>query len=469
MHFSYSRQASILFFLILMICAVNAVDTDPMNWKQVNTTSVFSERFGHSSVVFNDRMWVIGGFDGKNNYFNDVWSSSDGISWIPETSHTQFGPRYAHQSVVFDNKIWVIGGRDGNTLKRLNDVWYSSDGIHWTRAIEHAQFSPRWDFPITVFDNKIWVIGGSPDGSLANDTWYSSDGIHWTRATEHAQFSPRMQHALIGFHNNLLVIGGFNWERHNNEIWSSADGITWKQTTIDPLFKSRSYHNVVVADDRLWLIGGWADGAGVDDVWQSSDGISWTQVTKHVSFPGRWGFSSVFFKDKLWVIGGYDRNDIWYYEIPGDNKQSDIRVVKSILPVSAKLDTDVKISISLQNLGKSPIHDIEILDDVSSDFPVTEGSTQYSISQILEPGEIRILTYSVRAEKEGSFILNRTKVMFADEEGNYQIIESNAPEITVLSPLIRKSTGTKSVDMPVTVSIISVISAFLIIHRRKKD
>ncbi|MBT9190589.1 Kelch repeat-containing protein, partial [Zobellia russellii] len=70
-----------------------------------------------------------GGYDGT--YKNDVWYSNDGLTWTEATSAPPFSGRSGHTTAVFDNKLWVIGGYDG-TYK--NDVWYSNDGLTWTEA-----------------------------------------------------------------------------------------------------------------------------------------------------------------------------------------------------------------------------------------------------------------------------------------------------------------------------------------------
>ena len=56
-------------------------------------------------------------------YANDVWYSSDGINWYQATPNANFSKRQSHSSVVFNNKIWVIGGGDNTSF--YNDVWYS--------------------------------------------------------------------------------------------------------------------------------------------------------------------------------------------------------------------------------------------------------------------------------------------------------------------------------------------------------
>lgn len=80
----------------------------------------FPPRYEQGTIVFQDRIWVIGG-NSINGSFNDVWFSSDGEEWTLETEHTGFGPRSGQGMVVFNNKIWVIGGLSAGTP--LNDVW----------------------------------------------------------------------------------------------------------------------------------------------------------------------------------------------------------------------------------------------------------------------------------------------------------------------------------------------------------
>jgi hypothetical protein len=62
-------------------------------------------------------MWVLGGF-----VAGDVWSSSDGAQWTQTTALAPwiaaYSARWGHTSAVFNNKIWVMGGNLNN------DVWY---------------------------------------------------------------------------------------------------------------------------------------------------------------------------------------------------------------------------------------------------------------------------------------------------------------------------------------------------------
>ena len=58
----------------------------------------------------------------------DVWCSSDGVNWSEVTSRSAWGLRAEFSSAVYQNRLWVIGGYTGDGQgggASLNDVWYS--------------------------------------------------------------------------------------------------------------------------------------------------------------------------------------------------------------------------------------------------------------------------------------------------------------------------------------------------------
>src|SRR5688572_21589138 len=91
-------------------------------WVQVNAGPRWSPRSGHSSVVFSDKMWVMGGINQQSpspgDLFNDVWYSGDGIQWTQATNAAAWSPRREHSSLVYNNKIWVIGGSGANNSRK---------------------------------------------------------------------------------------------------------------------------------------------------------------------------------------------------------------------------------------------------------------------------------------------------------------------------------------------------------------
>jgi len=134
-------------------------------------------------------MWVIGGRTtgcGSSTCLNDVWYSTDGIDWTRATANAQWVRRATHSSVVFDDRMWVIGGAipsgsndcGSGASASCNDVWYSTDGTDWTQATANADWAQRERLESVVFDSKMWVIGGVSSTILYEDVW-SSPGGQW--------------------------------------------------------------------------------------------------------------------------------------------------------------------------------------------------------------------------------------------------------------------------------------------------
>ncbi|MBS9462251.1 hypothetical protein KIM67_07500 [Flagellimonas sp. 389] len=286
----------------------------------VTTDAPFDARFYHTSVTFDGKLWVIGGFSNNEGNLNDVWYSEDGATWTQATDAAAFNGRSGHTSVTFDNKLWVIGG-SGNDGTEFNDVWYSGNGSNWTQATGAAPFDARSLHTSVTFDGKLWVIGGYNDdsGNELNDVWYSGDGETWTQATDAATFDRRESHTSVVFDNKIWVIGGYSSRGQLNDVWYSGDGTTWTQATDAAAFNARDLHTSAVFDDKLWVIGG-RPGSRVssNDAWYSGDGTTWTEATSAAAFSKRYGHTSAVFDDRLWVIGGStveenDFNDVWAF------------------------------------------------------------------------------------------------------------------------------------------------------------
>jgi hypothetical protein len=306
-------------------------------WQQSTESASFLSRYSHSSVVFNngngDEMWVAGGNSVSSGLFNDVWRSRDGVTWTSAVNSAQFPARADHTSVTFQKKMWVIGGYGG--ARTFNDVWQSTDGVTWKEVTASAAFPVRYGHTSVVFDDKLWVIGGSGDsGNYYNDVWYSSDGATWQLATDSAPFPPRYSHTSLIFDNKIWVIGGYSAQSGNlNDVWYSSDGISWEEANASASWPARGDHTSLVFDHRMWVMGGSGDSGNFQDIWYSSDGVLWTRAGGVTLFPARTCHSSVIFEKKAWVIAGWgdsgNLNDVWFTTIPV------LPEVTAISPVSA--------------------------------------------------------------------------------------------------------------------------------------
>ncbi len=308
-------------FLLLAMLLITVGCDLPLrgsDWQQAADPE-FVERENFTVLVFQNKLWVIGGHTRPTALLADVWSSSDGNSWIQVSEDAAFGARQSPLGLVFDNRMWIIGGFDAES-EPLNDVWSSTDGTTWVCVTDSAEFSGRYAHSGAVSDDRMWVIGGRTDQGDMNDVWYSADGATWTAATLDAGFEKREGHSSIYFRNKLWVTGGSNVAEFSDMfsgIWSSPDGITWTKSNEDP-FPARELFPLVEADGRIWVLGGFVTPHNrMDDVWHSSDGENWTQVYQMNGFGGRTCHAGAFFNNRLWVIAGQVSaaevsNEVWY-------------------------------------------------------------------------------------------------------------------------------------------------------------
>lgn len=67
----------------------------------------------------------------SRSYLNDVWKSPDGITWtqVCENGQVEWAPRRGFSAVVYEDKIYVVGGDTGVGV--ATDVWASKDGHLW--------------------------------------------------------------------------------------------------------------------------------------------------------------------------------------------------------------------------------------------------------------------------------------------------------------------------------------------------
>lgn len=174
----------------------------------------WTERSGHKSVVFNNKVWLTG--RSADYTTNDFWSF-DGTTWEHFDNDTSAAgiqdlpwPHYRWEGVmtVYENKIWFMGGWQG-PFGAINEVW-SFDGTTWenfdydptTPEIEDSPWNARWEFASVKYDDKIWIMGGSTP--FMNDLW-SFDGESWVHF-DHDSVMPGIQNAPWAARDGLMAL-----------------------------------------------------------------------------------------------------------------------------------------------------------------------------------------------------------------------------------------------------------------------
>ncbi len=309
-------------------------DTRFLSWSLATSSAEWQPRDSAVSFVFQNKMWTMGGLNGNREvdskhtvryweapHFNDIWASEDGVHWQVMKTKAEWPTRRSISVVLFQDKLWMFGGWSPIT-GYTRDIWQSSDGIAWTKIVSSAPWPAREGQTTEVFQGKIWLMGGVnyDKRETKNDVWWSDNGIDWHEATTTIPWSSRWDHATVVFNGKIFLAGGMNLQKQTfKDVWSSSDGLNWELVNPNPLWQERQGHSLVVLHDKLWIIGRLndSDGGGVNDIWYSDDGTIWQKTQTDPSWLGREDHSVLVFKDRIFVFGGMDanwqwRNDVWF-------------------------------------------------------------------------------------------------------------------------------------------------------------
>lgn len=200
---------------------------DGKSWTRVTNQVPWGPRALHHTVAFKDNIWVMGGqtlpqfAPEKEVFYDDIWNSPDGVNW---TKVTPKEPRWPQRGMiggtaVFKDRIWILGGGTYDTpqqpqRKFFNDVWSSADGVNWQCHTAAAPWHPRQYHEVAVFDGNLWVLEGWNKGNR-NDVWYSADGVTWHELPG-TPWPPRHAASVFVHDGALWMVAGNNM---NSDVW----------------------------------------------------------------------------------------------------------------------------------------------------------------------------------------------------------------------------------------------------------
>jgi hypothetical protein len=199
---------------------------DGVHWEQATDHVPWGPRVLHYTVAFKGKLWIMGGqtlpqfAPAPETFHNDVWNSENGVAWTRVLEHAPWSPRgMIGGAAVFKDRIWILGGGTYDTPQTpqrtfYNDVWSSADGINWRRHAEHAAWHPRQYHDVAVWDGRIWVLEGWNQGNR-NDVWCSDDGVHW-RELSGTPWPARHAASVFVYDDALWMVAGNNMSA---DVW----------------------------------------------------------------------------------------------------------------------------------------------------------------------------------------------------------------------------------------------------------
>jgi len=330
----------------------NTYDGD-LTWTKVSSSNGWVARYKNASTVFNDSLWIIGGYGyqgrNKDSYLEDVWSSSDGVTWKMETMNAPWHGRTGHAVVVLNDKMVLIGGyavdeeadSTHETNHYMNDVWSSSDGVNWTKVCD-APFGERAYHAAIVVNNTIYVIGGRKNGTdYYDDIWKSTDIEHWTQVPltdeDKETLGKRAGMAVASVDSKIYIQGGYtsdyeiaqvnqtDWKKIR--VFDTDEGTIEKKNRPGSPYNNRALMQMSYYNDKFYLFSGVEvrreynmDYDEAYSTWiYDNDNNTWVLDSAGSGFGPRYGYTSEIFDGKIWVLGGWSytgpKNDVWTAEV----------------------------------------------------------------------------------------------------------------------------------------------------------
>jgi len=275
------------------------------SFKLVNIQGdIVTPRAYHSSVEFNNRLYLVMGRK-TGAVYGDVYWTSNCQKWHKQNmthdiNGKSIAPVYATGACNHNNNVYLLGGKDYSVIYK--HIYKTSDMVNWERLSE-PPWSARYGFAVLSFLGKIWVLGGRNASSDLNEVWWSTDGVSWHQEPNAPWAARRLYGAGIVYRNKMYVMTGYNGS-NLNDVWATSDGRVWDQMTSSAEFSERRYSTITQIGNKIVLIGGYGS-SHINDMWISTTGKRWYLVSNSTDLGPVAGHTTNFFNKRLLVSCGY--------------------------------------------------------------------------------------------------------------------------------------------------------------------
>ncbi|MBI1881498.1 MAG: DUF11 domain-containing protein [Chloroflexi bacterium] len=234
----------------------------------------------HTAVVTNSTIYVVGGYNGKNNnslsadtFYATIQSDGSLSAWTRSATKLPIGISLL-TAVIKGDYIYVIGGYDTTSIVSLKSVYRArilagGDISGWERLLDMSQSNYR--HTSEIYKDKLYVIGGrerqggitkplnsiyigqiSPDGRIGSwiPTEFLPQNLYF-----HGSVISRDERKIYTF-------GGYDGNSATDKVYSTlikTDGSLepWVEVSNLKLPKPLFRHSVVLADNgSVYLLGG---------------------------------------------------------------------------------------------------------------------------------------------------------------------------------------------------------------------
>lgn len=343
------------FSSVIQIAKINA-DGTMSNWSSSSNT-LSTVREGHSSAVYNDKLYILGGDPSLVNTvasvdYHQIINGGSGTtgSW---TSHASMaGSRAAHATASYNGYVYAFGGcstvaSSVNACANANidSTWtraaVSSAGVvgAWSAPASLPASTPRFGLSAVAYNGYMYISGGcsatsTDDCTNFQSTVYyaainSSDGTLGAWSSGGNIATGRFGHSMVVNNGYLYVLGGCSamggsacttFQSDVQYAQIGANGLPGSWSTAGSSFATgRFYQSAVINNNNLYIIGGCSAASGTNCTTIQSDiqrrGLSSSNGTLSGSWvvagstpTARYGSSAEAYNGHLYLVGGCSAN-----------------------------------------------------------------------------------------------------------------------------------------------------------------
>ena len=422
-------------------------------WKE--TLPLPDKVYLHATVASDTHIYVIGGWNGSDLNAN-VWRATLAEAGeISAWSRLELSPYPLkidlHDAVIVNDRIYVMGGFDGSvngTQKNVNTVYYAKilpDGIgQWVATTALPQAIRRHS--VTSSGNLIYVTGGYTDsGAGTMEVYYTevhADGSLGAWIVGRALPEARYYHSSVVHDGRLVVLGGKMRSQQASQSVLAAvirsDGSlgAWKKEADlpIPLYRFAALSTNRYGSDYLFVIGGISGSALQGNVYYSTlpsaPTATPTPMPTATPTPVPELLLSMENGSQQWLAPGDDVEYIVSFRTL-DTALANVQISAEV-PQGTELLPD---TIKSSNNAPFTFSGINAKSDITWQIGTLESNAQGSVSyRVMRPRKLNSETRILEIDVEGPATAE------ADEPISYTITLSNNSHSLPLSTVVVTST-----------------------------
>jgi Kelch motif protein len=295
----------------------------------VSGVTLATARYLHTSIIVGNLLYVIGGTGASGAALASIERATinpDGSlgSFTTVSGTNLFSARYGHSSVVVGNSLYVVGGTGNGVLDSVERAAIGGDGsLGRFAAVSGVTLkTARYQHVSAVLGTALYVAGGSGTGGILNSVERAAinpDGSlgGFVMVSDITQATARYGQASVVVGNYLYALGGLTNAGYTKKIErASIDSIgalgTFTTVSGAMLTVGQVSHTSTVVGSVVYVIGGSAAaGLAVDSpsvsraTIDASTGLgSFTTLSGVGLATGRYGHTAAVVRDYLYVVGG---------------------------------------------------------------------------------------------------------------------------------------------------------------------